>query len=378
MILVDATPLQSEHRSRGVGTYVSELVRGLAASGRSDIWFAAVSGGALPSLIPPERAVVGFRRHHPAQVYWAYNEWFLRRAIHRSRARLFHATDFNGLVIPRGVRAVTTLYDLTPLREGLDHRRLSGRLSDLRWTTYYRRKLPRASIVIAISRQAARDATSMLGLSEDRLVVIPLGVDRDRFKPVQPEGDAAERPYLLFIGARAPNKNLDRTLEAFARVAAECPSPRLVLAGPWRQIDRDWLERVVARLEISTRVELAGFIAPDDLPVLYSGAIALLFPSLEEGFGLPVLEAMACGTPVVTSDRGVLAEIAGDAALKVDPYDVDHLAAVIRSVVADPDLRRVLSGRGLARAAQFTWASTVARTLEVYDSLLSEPRRPAG
>jgi len=179
-----------------------------------------------------------------------------------------------------------------------------------------------------------------------------------------------ERPYVLFVGTLQPRKNLARVLEAFGSVVARGLPHRLVLVG-----QRGWLaDPIFAAVQASEpaareRIHLTGYLADDDLPLVYTGADALIFPSLYEGFGLPALEAMACGTPVLTSDTSSLPEVVGEAALTVDPLDTAAIAAGLERLATDEPLRRELRGRGLARAARFTWRRAAERTLAVLEAV---------
>ncbi|MFQ3661823.1 MAG: glycosyltransferase family 1 protein, partial [Chloroflexaceae bacterium] len=173
---------------------------------------------------------------------------------------------------------------------------------------------------------------------------------------------ALEAPYFLYIGTIQPRKNLTRLIEAFAHAGPD--DALLVIAGR-----RGWLSepivRRVAELGLTNRVRFPGYVPDADLPALLSGALAFVFPSLYEGFGMPVLEAMACGAPVLTSTTSALPEVAGDAALLVDPCDTDAIAAALRRLAADAPLRASLRARGLVRAADFTWERCARKTLDV-------------
>lgn len=206
-------------------------------------------------------------------------------------------------------------------------------------------------------------------LPEERVRVIPEGVASD-FGDVDDVGRARVRErlglpekYLLWVGQIATRKNPVRTLEALSRLPDGAPP--LVMAGPAKDAAAE-VEDAIARLGLEDRVIRPGHVAEEDLAPLYDGAEVFLFPSLDEGFGLPVLEAFACGTPVLASTAGALPETAGGAALLVDPLDTDAIADGIRRLLDDGDLRADLVTKGLVRAAAMTWEATARRTLEVY------------
>jgi glycosyltransferase involved in cell wall biosynthesis len=214
-----------------------------------------------------------------------------------------------------------------------------------RWTRRYSRAfLPRlarsATRVIAVSEFTAHEAVELLGVDEERVRVIPHGVEA----PFEPHGPAAGGEYLLAVGTLEPRKNLPRVVLAAERSGVDV---RVVGAPGWGDVD----------------VESTGFVSDDELARLYRGAAALVYPSLYEGFGLPVLEAMASGTPVVTSRDGALAELTGEAGVLVDPLDVDAIAAGIQEALRR---REELRAAGLERARSFTWEAAAHATAEVY------------
>ncbi|WP_018467515.1 glycosyltransferase family 4 protein [Calidithermus timidus] len=364
MVLIDATPLQSEHRVRGVGNYLLELLRASEEQGMRPLYVASSWGGggsALPDFVPKERLLTAPRPHKPAQAYWIYNEFFLRYALLRTRPRVFFAPDFNGLVLNPFGRTVATLYDLTPFKLG----DLGDPFSAARWRTYARR-LKRADHLVAISSSAKQDAVQILSIPPERVTVTPLAVNHQRFKPSVAEGRyAGAGRYLLHGGAFNPNKNQAGLLQAFARLAPHHPGLELRFFGPWAPEHLEWLGRERQRLGLDERVKHVGYVATEDLPSLYGNAAAFVFPSLEEGFGLPVLEAMASGAPVVTSNCSSLPEAAGEAALLVDPRDPEAIAAAVRRVLEEPGLAEHLREKGYAQAARFTWEATARKTWEV-------------
>jgi alpha-1,3-rhamnosyl/mannosyltransferase len=224
--------------------------------------------------------------------------------------------------------------------------------------------LRNAARVIVPSRFSAERVADVSGIPAERIAVIPYGVD-DRFSPGEPDPEAlarmgVEQPYVLTVGALQPRKNVEGVLTAFEGL--ETPH-RLVVAG-----GRGWRDdALVRRVEsLGDRAVLTGHVGDDELVALYRGADAFVFPSRYEGFGFPPLEAMACGTAVIASDRTSLPEITGGAVPAVDPDDPDALRAALERVLGDPAERAELAARGLARAREFSWRRCAEETVAVY------------
>jgi glycosyltransferase involved in cell wall biosynthesis len=235
----------------------------------------------------------------------------------------------------------------------------------------------RADFVVADSENTRRDVIRLLGTPPERVAVVYGGVDPS-FQPVSDPArlgalrerlGVGEAPFILAVGVIEPRKNLSQLFEAFERLRGRREVARklvkLVVVGR-----RGWLwQDILARAERSPwrdEIIFPGFIPESELATLYSAAAVLAFPSLYEGFGLPILEAMACGTPVVASNSSSLPEVVGKAGLQVDPNDADELAAALELVLLDEPLRAKLRERGLARAAEFNWPSAARSLVEVY------------
>ncbi|MBI2433622.1 MAG: glycosyltransferase family 4 protein [Candidatus Hydrogenedentes bacterium] len=288
---------------------------------------------------------------------------------------VYHATNYF-LPPVRKARRVVTFYDLAFLRvPELCSPAIVGPFS-----RQIRRFATEADAIITCSRATRDDIVDLLDTPEAKIHVAYGGVAAE-FRPSPSDSsDAGENesalareygiqpPFLLFVSTLEPRKNVEGLLHAFALVQQEIPH-QLVLIGR-----EGWQEQPTAvlaeRLGLAGRVKILGYLRRhEDLARFYAAAEAFVFPSLYEGFGLPVLESLACGCPVITSDRAALPEVAGDAALFVDPDDVGSIAAAIRRLAGDAQLRAHLRGQGPIQAAKFTWEGCARATLDVYRSL---------
>ncbi|MGB3298712.1 MAG: glycosyltransferase family 1 protein, partial [Phormidesmis sp.] len=264
---------------------------------------------------------------------------------------------------PRRYRAVVTCHDLIPLR-------FPAMFGSIK--AYYRYYVPqvlgRAERVICNSEATAGDIAEFYGLPASKLVPIPLAYDASHFRPValKPElpdhDDPTALPYFLMVGRQVPYKNMAPAIAALSAL----PNHRLLIAGPTDYRYTPELAAMAEELGVRSRLKFLSYVPYHQLPALISHAVALVFPSLWEGFGIPVLEAMACGAPVITSKVASLPEVAGDAAYYInDPTDFKEIAGAMRAVAHDSQIRQQLSKAGLQRARQFSWQKTGQATVEV-------------
>jgi glycosyltransferase involved in cell wall biosynthesis len=285
-------------------------------------------------------------------------------------AELFHSTEH--LLLPlRSAPTVLTVHDLIFRHLPAHHKPLNRWYLNLTLPLYCRR----ASHIISVSDHTKRDLVAAYGLDSSKITIVHEAAS-PHFCPQSPQTIASvcsryglpER-YLLFVSTLEPRKNLGRLLSAFESVHAEGLADGLVIVG-----QRGWLyDDFFAQLEESPardRVILPGYVDDRDLPALYAGARAFVFPSVYEGFGLPVLEAMACGVPVAASDASSLPEIGGDAAVYFDPLDVQAMSDALFRLLRDSELWDEMRNRGLARAASFSWERAAIETRAVYDAVL--------
>jgi glycosyltransferase involved in cell wall biosynthesis len=300
-------------------------------------------------------------------------QWQLFRPARQGRFRAWHAPFYiRPYCLPLPV--VLTAYDVISARLPAA---MNSRKSRLAFEITTRLAFLTSSRIIAISQAAAGDIQRLYRVNPAKIRVVPLGVSK-HFKPLDPAGQQEARArlnlpqrYLLYVGINKPHKNLARLLEAFKLYREQGGDPvKLILAGKEDFRYSGDLRDKARQIGIMEQVEFRGEITEADLPALYACADLFVFPSLYEGFGLPVLEAMACGTPVACADNSSLPEVAGDAAVLFPAGDVAAQAASIASALQQaPELRR----KGLERARLFSWQRTAEMTLEVYKSLANKP-----
>lgn len=258
-----------------------------------------------------------------------------------------------------GVRHVVTVHDFIARRFGAPTSPLTL------YTRYYvPLVLKQAQHVITNSEATARDAVAYCGIAARKLTPIPLAYDSQHFQDL----GLPTQPYFLHVGRHDPHKNVARILSAFAQAAL--PDCELWLAGTPDPRYTPLLKAQAEAYGISDRVKYLDYVPYAALPTLINQALALVFPSLWEGFGLPVLEAMACGTPVITSNLSSLPEVAGDAALLVDPYSAASIGDSMRTIAMDSLTRAQLKQAGLKRAAQFSWSQTGKQTCRVLEQVM--------
>lgn len=364
-------------RETGNETYVRGLLEGLAhVEVPFDILLYHTARSRLPVDLPSGRFVP--RRVRPggnlprvlAALPWAARQ---------DQLELFHATTYT-LPPALACEGVATVHDISfrffPSAFSPRDRLLLSLAVPL--------SLRKAGRILTMSESSRRDIIRSYHVPEERVTAIPLAAGA-AFQPVRDDARLGEMRhrynlpprYLLAVGNLQPRKNLSRLVEAFAELKRDdLQTPSLVLVGKalWRESD---ILATATRLGVREAIIVTGYVPESDLVTLYSGAECFIYPSLYEGFGLPPLEAMACGVPVITSATSSLPEVVGDAALTVDPLDVADLSRAIRRLLDDRPLRERLRAAGLARAATFSWAETARRTMEVYAEVLA-CRAPRG
>ena len=374
LIGVDARKL----KDFGIGSYTRNLLEAVARRPESEeyrfrVYARHADRDSFPTLPPHFEMVEENSRGYSLAELTAF-AWRLTR----DRLDLYHATHY---VLPplTRARAVVTIHDIIHL---LYPQFLPNRFAHLYARFMIRRALQRADRIITVSYNSKRDLVDYFSIAPSRIEVIYNGVSPLFFSEVPPGApEAAARKhgvrgkYLLFLGGEKPHKNVQNVLRAFAEARRDAALPHtLVLAGPLPS-NPARLEALIAALDLGNAVVRPGIVPEEDLPALYAGADVFLYPTLYEGFGLPVIEAMACGTPVLTSSTSALQEVAGGYAYLADPMDVEAIARGIVTLTTDVKIRSDFRELGRKRSLDFSWDKAAERTLAVYASALRASAR---
>jgi glycosyltransferase involved in cell wall biosynthesis len=378
-IAIDGVPLAEP--KTGIGHYTFELARGLAAlAPEHDFELVAhvpietVVEGAFEESLPANLRPVHARVNSLTRRWWTIG---LPLYVQQNGITLFHGTNYK-IPLWNRCRTIVTIHDLSLLLHSHTHEAELVRRAQLRLPATARM----ASKIITDSESVKREICEHLNVRPEKIAVVPLA-PRRAFRPVAAEQAAQARrrlgvedQFLLFVGTVEPRKNLLTLVRAFQELTQRTKlRPQLVIAG-----QKGWLtEELFALIEqsgLGSRILFTGYISDEDLAALYSSCRVCVYPSLYEGFGLPPLEAMSCGAPVITSRIPVIMETVGDAAQLVEPTNVRELADSIAGICKNEEARRRLSTVGRERAAEFTWERTARLTLDVYREVL--PATTAG
>ena len=369
--------LSGSYRAAGINRYIHQLVAHLRLLATKDEELVAFTGR---WKLPPElEPTAHFRVKQTRLPTWkpsvriAWEQLLQPPTVARERLDLLHSMSYVQPVLCP-TRSVVTMLDLTFMRMPETFNRWNRLYLSAMSTLSARR----CDHIVAISESTRQDVIRFLGVPPEKVEVIYCGVDAP-FRPIEDAAALARfraergvpEHFALYLGTLEPRKNVERLIEAYARLkrAGEIPH-KLVLGGA-----RGWLyDRIFARvreLNLEDDVLFTSYIPYDELPLWYNCADIFIYPSLYEGFGLPPLEAMACGTPVVTSSRSSLPEVVGTAAMTVDPLDVSAIASAIARILNEPSLRERLKAEGPRQAARFSWTNAAAQTLKTYRRVLN-------
>jgi glycosyltransferase involved in cell wall biosynthesis len=360
---------QAGYRRGGIHNYIQQLINHLAGADPL-LRFTVFTGRSRERQHEAQEGLCWQVSHWPTERPWVRIAWEQLAqpwALRQADVHLLHALAFVS-PLASSVPAVITVHDLSFLRFPERFRPVNR----LYLSTMTRLSCRRARRVIAVSQATADEIVHLLGIPQGRIDVIPHGVEHDRFHPLPPNQVEAFRRdkglparFILYLGTLEPRKNLVTLIEAYARTKAVREGIPLVVAGGKGWYYQEIFQRA-EELGLTDRVRFPGFVSDDELSMWYNAATVFVYPSWYEGFGLPLLEAMACGTPVIGSDASSIPEVMGDIGPLVAPEDVSGLADSLDRLIDDEDLRADMSKRGQARASAYTWQTTAVATVASY------------
>lgn len=348
----------------GIGRYTAELLSALRAEGAQVTELRAGATAAQADVVglAGARLLPGLLTIGQVGIAWHVRQ--------RHLAVVHDPTGAMPLMLA-GTRRIATIHDVIPYI----YPETSSRLDWLIYRCWLPMAVRHLHAIITVSQQSKDDIVRHLHVQPEEVQVIPEAASH-AYRVMNPAEIAPalarndiDFPYILYVGSVEARKNLPRLLEAYAKLRQWSTKWNLLIVGARRWKSSPVYE-AVQRLGLEPYVHFTGYVEDADLPALYNGAALFTFPSLYEGFGLPVLEAMACGTPVITSNTSSLPEVAGDAALMVNPQDVNAIAIAMQRVLENPALSSQMRQKGLARAQQFTWERTARETIAVYEQVL--------
>ncbi len=373
---IDIRPTQEfKQMFRGIGYYTRSLVKHLSEIDEKNQYFLYCS-----SARPVEKIIINSNfTFNPSSFPWKYAirnrllEWQLVTPsnLRNEKYRVFHFTFPQSVPWVKTAKSVVTVHDLISIifSDHYKHNRLRP-VYDWLWT----RSLKQAELIIAVSENTKKDIVNYLNVPEEKIKVIYEAADpffsllaKDQVEMFKAELNLEN--YILYVGGMEPRKNLSSLLRAYAHLPDDLKSTyKLVIAGQPDQFFGKLLQNI-GELNLEEQVILVGYMSRERLARLYNGAEVLVLPSLYEGFGLPILEAMSCGTPVVCSNVSSIPEVAGKAALYFSPEDIQQLSQSLTKILSEPETVQALKEKGFKQARKFSWKETARKTLEVYEEV---------
>jgi glycosyltransferase involved in cell wall biosynthesis len=366
-LLIDGTCLDTRHRMRGTGTYARQLINSLSRMDTPDfqVLRLVAEDARTFKIWRPER--------NSYRLQWFLDRLLMPLELRKSGAKIYHALDPMRTASVRSMRRITTLYDLIPYTFSRQYLEPLPNFAQEGYA-WMLSMMEKSDHLIAISEFSKTEFVRLRSYNPNRISAIPLGYDPELFNCSEDFSKATafrneHGSFFLYSGALQPHKNMPVLLKAMTLLPKTI---NLVITGDSTPQLRQALFDEAGKLGIRSQVRHLGFIPAESLPHLFRAAVAFVFPSLLEGFGLPLLDAMACGTLAISSNAASLPEVGGDAPLYFDPNDPDALAECLRQSLDDQVLRIQQIARGKQRVEQFTWERTARATIEVYKKQLAQ------
>lgn len=374
-VLIDCT--QISRFKAGVGVYAINLVRELIELEADLRLWLLVQDDDPEFLFENERVTVvrvPARRFRRLPFRFLLEQTYIPWLCYKYRIGVGHSLHYSFPLIPLRARKVVTMHDMTSFNLPEVHTRSRGL-----YFRFFLRVSPRgADYLLFVSHSTQNDYRRMFRRTDDSCHVSMLGKGEEFHPNPDPQQVdntlqryGLKKPYILYVGTLEPRKNLARLVKAFALLVSEYPTHTLIIAGKKGWMYEELFDTVRAT-DMSERVKFLGFIPEKDKPHLICGVQIFAYPSAYEGFGIPVLEALSCGTPTLTSNVSSLPEVAGDAALLVDPASTGSISSALTRLMASPELRETLSLKGLAQADKFNWKITAKETYAAYCKAMSQ------
>lgn len=369
-VCLDIRACQKGSRFTGTGIYAFQLGQSiLQTESDLDFFFLVLKGYSLPWPIPADRIIAVTRPRKPQFLQEMFDVLDVRALLKRHHISLLHSL-VPGMIVPsRGLRVAVTVHDIIP--DILPEEKIKSRLVAFVYKTKMRRAA-KANHILVDSDATAVDLARVYEVPKEKITTVYLGSQLELLAPAPSKNDAADaRAYILYLGGFNQRKNLKLILRSFAEIAETFPDTDLVIAGKPSAQQRAEIDVVLSELNCPVgRIVWRGFVNDEDLPEIYAGCECFVYPSLYEGFGLPVLEAMQFGAPVITSNISSIPEIVGEAGITIDPSSHEQLTEAIRKVLADKDLRIKLREAGIERAKLFSWKRCLEETISCYKKII--------
>lgn len=364
-IAVDARGI-NWYRGTGIGTYTDKVLRYLLKMDKKNYYHVYWSGANYEDFqLDNSNIVIASKRNRRF-----FEQNYFPKNLENRKIDIYHVPQ-NGIGINENIKCkkITTIHDLIPyiMPETV------GRGYLLKFLKEVPKAIELSDAVITVSEWSKQDILKFFPIDKDKIFVTPLAaediyipMDKEKCRDFLSKEYNINKPFILYIGGFSPRKNVKSLITAFAKIYKDLNKDyNLVIVGATRD-QGEYLSQFSNNLEFASKIIFTGFVLEEHLPILYNGCDVFVYPSLYEGFGLPPLEAMNCGTPVVTSNLTSIPEVVQDAGMLINPYNEDELPEALVKLLNDESLQKEYRERGLKRAQDFSWAKTAEKTLEVY------------
>ncbi|MCM0649690.1 glycosyltransferase family 4 protein [Clostridium swellfunianum] len=373
-IAIDARGI-NWYRGTGIGTYTDNVLKNLLRLDKENYYHIYWSGNSYEEFQQlNSQIVMASKKHHRF-----FEQNFFPENTKRNDIDIYHVPQ-NGIGLSENMpcKKIATIHDLIPyiMPETV------GKGYLLKFLKEVPKVLDLSDALITVSEWSKQDILKFFPIDPDKIFVTPLAAD-EKYKPLDKEYCKSflsktygiNNPFILYIGGFSPRKNVKALITAFAKIYKQLDADyNLVIVGATRD-QGQYLSKFSTNLEFASKIIFTGFAPEDHLPILYNGCEAFVYPSLYEGFGLPPLEAMNCGTPVITSNLTSIPEVVGDAGILINPYNEQELESSLVKLLNDSKLKEEYSMKGLERAKNFSWEKTALDTLEVYRKVYELPSK---